>query len=106
MGMVSCERHGGQTGPLVCEHIGRVAHGIAGSAKVPVDSILRLELDVLEDGTELLEHYFCRECVDKHGLATMKTIPHDLWGSQDRFPYVGPVCGKCFSAWMVPATGP
>jgi hypothetical protein len=106
MGMVLCKRHGGQTGPLVCEHIGRDAHGIADSAKVPADSSLRLELDLLEDGTELLEHFFCRECVNTHGLSTMKTIPHDLWGSQDKFPFVAPVCGKCFSEWRVRLAGP
>ena len=99
MGMVACGRHGHQTGPLACGHIGDDAHGIPGSTRVPPQSVLRLDLDVMEDGSDLLEHSFCRACAEKYGLANLKTIPHDIWGSDDRFPYVAPVCELCFSDW-------
>ena len=98
-----CGRHGGQTGPMVCEHIGRDAHRMAGSMKVPADSVLRLYLDVLEDGAEQLEHFFCPECASRYGLTSMKRIPHEVWDSKDRFPDVAPVCRECFREWMAPA---
>jgi hypothetical protein len=99
MGIVLCERHGRQTGPFVCGHIGGDAHGVAGSENVSPDSVLRLELDLLEDGGWLFETFVCRACAGKYGLANAKTIPADMIEDEERFPVVAPACEKCLAAW-------
>jgi hypothetical protein len=94
VGLVACEKHGPHSGPLCCDHVREAVYGSG-----PVIAFENHRFDVLEDGSELLDHMLCSGCAAKFGLSAAEFISHEVWGNQERFPYVCPVCEKCFEEW-------
>ena len=95
MGMVLCSRHGGQTGPSCCDHLTTAVYSNDSAIEFGM-----VEFDVMCDGTEMFEYYICGSCLRKFGLENTQTVSEEIWASKERFPNVGPVCGKCFQAFM------
>jgi hypothetical protein len=56
--------------------------------------------DLRGNGLELLEHVLCSGCADQFGLTPGSPISDEIWASDERFPYVCPICEKCLTEWI------
>lgn len=95
MGMVLCSTHGGQTGPSCCDHVTSAVYSGCSTIEFGV-----VQFDVMGDGTEWLEYHICAPCLRKFDLENTQIASEEIWASKERFPNVGPVCGKCFQEFM------
>jgi hypothetical protein len=94
MGAVACERHGTHPGLLSCDHVHEAV-----SNSIPLASLDIYRVDLLDDGTQLIDHMLCGKCAAQFGLAPSEPIPSASWEDDRKFPYVCPVCAACFLEW-------
>ncbi len=91
MGAVLCKEHGRQIGALCCDHVADAVYG----RSLAIDFSIVI-LDIFGDKSEELKHYLCKKCIQKYGLPKNGCVSENVWSNDDAFPYVYPVCGKCF----------
>ena len=96
MGMVLCEKHGRNTGPLCCKHVIEAVYGGTG----PV-SFAEVTCDVTGDGECVLRHLVCNECLAEYQLTPGAEVDEKLWSDDAEFPATAPVCHMCLSAHSV-----
>lgn len=96
MGAVKCEKHGTHVaGPFCCDHVRKAV-----SYSMPLIPFGIYRGDVLGDGTMIVGHWLCTECASKFDLLLDEVVTEEVWGNDERFPYVCPVCAQCFKEWV------
>jgi hypothetical protein len=95
MGAEQCDIHGVQVGRLCCNH---VAAGVKGTAKLPASLAVNAEIDMLDDGTELMPICICQTCAAQFDISQNSRLPNAAV-DEGRIPYVAPTCGLCCNAW-------
>lgn len=98
MGIILCKHHGKTGISLCCEHLNNSINN-----KSIVASIIKIQIDVLDDSTELLPHYICGYCAKEYGFSNYQILPGDYFGCKDDnlFPVTVPVCGSCLKTLMI-----
>ncbi len=92
MGKVICTKHGGIMGVLSCEHVERGT--IQPLQRI---SFAKYRIDVLGDGTELLDTLICVSCATRFQLSPSEIVPAEVFENENRFPYVAPSCPTCIA---------
>jgi hypothetical protein len=95
MGLVRCDRHGDQTGPLTCDHVASAVRFESDLAETLVD----FNIDMTDDGTGLLAVLACAPCARRVPASQGALIPSNRSEEPD-FPYVVPACERCLTEWM------
>jgi hypothetical protein len=95
MGAEQCHIHGVQVGHLCCDH---VAAGIKGDAALSASSSVIAEIDMLDDGSELLEICICQPCAAQFNISPNARLPGAAF--DNGIPYVAPTCCRCYTAWL------
>jgi hypothetical protein len=94
VGAVRCSKHGTNVaGPFCCDHVRKAVYAMA---TIPY-AIYRV--DVLDDGDMIVGNMVCEECASKFGLSVDVVVSGEVWGENDRYPYVCPECAQCFKDW-------
>ncbi len=93
--MIICKYHGKTGISLCCRHI---ENSILDTS-IAV-TIIKFQIDILDDGSELLPHYICKVCAENYGLNNQKVLPSSYFGAKDKsiFPITVPVCIRCLKA--------
>jgi hypothetical protein len=94
MGLVRCNRHGDQTGPLTCDHIGAAVRSSFDPVEPPVD----FSVDLIDDRSVLLDVLLCEPCAQRVPASRLAVIGGRRFEQAD-FPYVAPICGLCLKEW-------
>ena len=93
MGFVICDKHDGQLGVLCCDHL---ADSIYGRIQPLEYLVVEFQIDEHE---EILAHHICQKCVKDFNLPTDGSVSEEVWADDENFPYVFPVCRKCFDEY-------
>jgi len=75
---------------MCCKHALDAIYG-----RSPRVKYKNIKFDVLCDGTEILQHLICEECLNKYSLKDKEFIEEDIWENEELFPWVCPVCDEC-----------
>lgn len=101
MGAVKCSRHGTNVaGPFCCDHVRKAA-----AYAMPMIPFGIYRVDVLDDGDMIVGNMLCHECASRFGLSIDAVVSGEVWGDDDRFPYVCPACAQCFKEWSAQDRG-
>src|SRR5262245_21060192 len=95
MGAEQCQIHGVQVGHLCCRH---VSAGIKGGSTLSAHSAVNAEIDMLDDGSELLAICICQPCAAQFNISANARLPSAAF-DETGIPYVAPTCGLCFMVW-------
>src|SRR3954462_924814 len=95
MGAERCHIHGVQIGHLCCGH---VAAEIKGQTRLSASSSVNAEIDMLDDGSELLGICICQPCAAQFNISPNARLPSATL--DNGIPYVAPTCGRCYAAWL------
>lgn len=94
MGVHQCPKHGRQSGPLCCRHL---VDAVSAGSEVP-KPLVPFELDLLDDGTEILQVIVCASCVAASRLHPNSVVSGEAWSAEGAYPWVCPTCHICVSA--------
>ncbi len=95
MGIMLCSKHGKQQGPMCCRHVLDAAMARP-SAPASRPSLIRFDVDLLNDGGELLDFVICQDCADDYGLSAKMVLPWEYF-DKDKLPWTAPVCARCLA---------
>lgn len=100
MGRVLCDRHGGQQGPLSCQHVLDGSDGVESPvASADPHAVVFLRVDLLDDGSEMLDVALCRECATRFARETGEVLAGRYFGDEGALPWICPVCNPCLERW-------
>jgi hypothetical protein len=94
MGRVICEKHGASGGPLCCDHVLAAVYG-----REPRVQYRNVKFDAVGDGSCIVQHLICTDCLGKHGLETVDEVTEEVWEDENRFPRTCPVCEGCLAEY-------
>lgn len=99
MGIVLCQTHGRQGGPLCCEH---VLDGVDGKATLlPADAggPVLLQIDLNDDRSIMLDVALCTVCATAFHHVAGEVLKGAAFEDEGALPWLAPVCNPCFEAW-------
>jgi hypothetical protein len=101
MGLVVCDTHGPQQGPLCCQHVLDGSYGRTSSQVTAADPrrVAFLRIDLLDDGSEMVDVVVCQECALRFGRVTGEILAGRHFGDENALPWVCPVCTPCLERW-------
>jgi hypothetical protein len=97
MGLVMCKIHGGQQGPLCCEHVLDGSYGRASA--VDPSAVALLRLDLFDDSSELLDIVLCQHCASRFGRTNGEVLASKHFGDEGTLPWICPICNPCLEKW-------
>ena len=96
MGAEQCQVHGVQVGQLCCPHVNSA---VRGSLEVPRDAAVSANIDMMDDGSDLLLIVMCQSCAARFNIRVNANLPGEVLDRAGLIPDVAPTCGICFAAW-------
>lgn len=101
MGMHDCPEHGWQDGEMTCSHVSVAVYAQAlETAGTPRPPVLRVQVDLVDDGSYMLDTFVCGECADKYSLPNDTPVTGAHWESETKFPKLELVCSACLGRWL------
>jgi hypothetical protein len=105
MGLVQCQTHGRQSGPLCCGHVLEASQSNDTKARA---GLVEFEVDLTDDQAHLLPYLICSSCAEQFGVAANSRVSGALVETAGFLPEVAPACHVCVDSWrdsMAPRVG-
>jgi hypothetical protein len=91
MGVVICKEHGRQEGSLGCDHVlSAVRNNVH-----PKPTLIHFSVDLLNDGTTVLQHSVCSACAEQFHLVEGTRLTGEEWEEPGRLPRLDLLCRRC-----------
>src|SRR5215213_502185 len=100
MGLVRCERHGEQQGPLCCRHVLDASYGTPSPGPVAdPGALVFICIDLFDDASEMLDIVLCQVCAVQYGRGAGDVLASEHLGDDRALPWICPICNPCLERW-------